>query len=61
MSSITVTQARLLAQLLTLAADKAEIAGTDSVELQSKLQTLDDQARDELQAAIDAAGTKTDQ
>lgn len=52
---LTTVEARTLGQSLINAADKADEAKADKVDLISSLQTLDDQARASLQAAIDAA------
>ena len=50
------TQARAIAQTLNDAADQAEAAGADQIDLLTGLRAADDAARAELQAAIDAAG-----
>lgn len=47
--------AKVLLAALSAAVADAEQAGSDEVQLQSALQAADDQARAELQAAIDAA------
>jgi hypothetical protein len=54
---ITVADARTLAAALTAGADEAEQAGQSDFEAINALQALDDQARAQLQAAIDAAKT----
>lgn len=50
-----IDQARILAQALAVAIRHAETTGATEVALSSHLHALDDQARAELQAAIDAA------
>lgn len=52
---MNIEQARELAATLNDAADAAEAAGTDEVDLVSNLQAVDDAARAELEAAIAAA------
>lgn len=50
-----IDQARALQQALALAIKQAEEKGSDQVQLVSNLQQLDDEARAELQAAIEVA------
>lgn len=52
-----VADARKLAQYITDACDAAEKMGDDEITLINALQAADDMARDELQAAIDAASS----
>jgi len=52
---LTTQQARDMANALTAAADAAEKAGDTDFDLVNVLSTLDDEARDALQAAINAA------
>lgn len=52
---MNIEQAKTLASALTIAIAQAEANGSSQVALQYHLQQLDDQARAELQAAIDAA------
>lgn len=52
---ITVANARALAASLVSGADAAEKSGSADFELISSLQALDDEARADLQAAIEAA------
>lgn len=52
---MTPTQARNIAQALIAAADRADAAGVDHVDLLTELRAADDAARDELDAAIKAA------
>jgi hypothetical protein len=52
---MTPQQARDIAQILINAADAADIAGNDQVVILPYLRALDDDARDELDAAIKAA------
>jgi len=52
--ALKVEQARAFAQSLLAAAQKAEDAGESEFELIETLQSVDDDARAELQAAIDA-------
>lgn len=53
---MTITEARTLAAALSTAADAAEIRGDSQVSLIDELRSVDDAARAELQAAIDAVG-----
>lgn len=50
------TQARAIAQTLIDAAALADETGAETVDLLAALHQADDEARAELQAAIDAAG-----
>lgn len=50
-----IEQARALKAALDTAIEQAEQAGSTEVNLQGNLQALDDAARADLQAAIDAA------
>jgi hypothetical protein len=56
---MTPAQARHIAAGLLAAADRAERAGQDVIELGETLQRADDAARAELEAAIQAAASKT--
>jgi hypothetical protein len=51
-------QARDIAQLLIAAADKAEAEALDQVDILPDLRAMDDAARAELEAAINAAESK---
>lgn len=55
MDDMTIAQARALAAALTAAADAAQARGDTTVTLVDELRAVDDAARAELQAAIDAA------
>ena len=57
---MTPQQARDLATTLIAAADKAERAGLDDVNLLDDMRALDDAARAELDAAIKAASATKD-
>lgn len=50
-----IEQAIVLKDALDAAIEKAEASGSSEVDLQGNLQALDDAARAELQAAIEAA------
>jgi hypothetical protein len=52
---MTVVNARALAGALSAAADQAEAAGSADFDLIESMRALDNAARAELQAAIDAA------
>lgn len=54
---MTPAQARTLAKLLADAADRADAAGTEQIDLIDDLRAADDAARAELQAAINTAAT----
>jgi len=54
-----IEQARQLAKFLSDAADAAQASGVDEISMINALQAADNVARDELQAAIDAAHAKT--
>lgn len=51
-----ISTARALAAQLNAAADGAEAAGSDEVDITTALMVADDAARADLQAAIDAVG-----
>ena len=55
---MTIEQAEALASALYKAIDKARAEGRHVVDVQSQLQAMDDAARADLQAAIDAAKSK---
>lgn len=52
---MTIDDARTLAAALTAAADAAQARGDTTIALTDQLRAVDDAARAELQAAIDAA------
>lgn len=52
---MTPTQARTIAKVLTDAADRADAAGDERIDLLDDLRAADDAARAELEAAIKAA------
>lgn len=56
--SMPLDEAKLLHDILGQAIAAAESVGSDEVQMQSHLQTLDDEARAELEQAIAAAKQK---